>query len=256
MTYLTLGTLWKNENDYALDFIKYHKKVGVEKFVIFDREYHSLKALLKDEENVEIIHFPDIPENIHSEAWARLIAFNKGKTKWLALIDADQALVPVQTSNVKEILKNYENFASLQCNWLSFGSGGQDKRLPGSLYERFIKCTRKQEGVNNHCQFICQPDRTLPVKTHDPHHPILPAGEISVNTNKQQVNGPFNIPPLHDVMWIAHYINKSREEWLIKNAKGRADIYGQKMPMSIFDDYEKIANVETETRVLELWNNV
>lgn len=253
MRYLTLGSCLKNEEPYIMDFIKYHRHVGVEHFVFFDREFAKLSELLKNEKDVEIVHFPDVAGNVHAEAWAKLIGMNQGKTKWLALIDADQALVPVQKTDVKEVLRPYESFASLQCNWHSFGSGGALTKEPGSVYERFTKRAKPSEGVNHHTQFICQPDRALAVRTHDPHHPRLPPGESSVNTKLQVISGPFAIPPVHDVLWVAHYINKSREEWLVKNAKGRADIFGEKMPMNIFDDYEKIANVEDETRVLELW---
>lgn len=254
MFYLTLGSCLKNEESYMKDFVKYHRHVGVQKFVFFDRQYTGMHELFKDEPDVEIIHFPDVPENVHAIAWAQLINHNKGKTKWLALIDADQVLVPVQTTDVKEILKNYEEYASLQCNWHTFGSSGHLTRTPEPLYERFLMRAAPSAGINNHTQFICQPDRTLAQRTDDPHHPKLPANEVSVNTNKAIVpNSPFNSPPHHDILWIAHYISKSREEWDIKNAKGRADIFGQKMPYDMFADHDTFCNVEKETRVLELW---
>lgn len=253
---LTLGTLWKNEESYALDFLKYHRHVGVEKFIILDREYHPLKELLKNEPDVEIIHFPESPTTLHADAWAYLVQYNKGKTKWLALIDADQALVPVKTTDVKEVLIEFERYASVSANWKTIGSGGQEKRLPGSVYERFTMRCKDSEGVNNHCQVIVQPDRGMPKQTkgHDPHSTILPYNEISVNTNHQAVHGPWNIPPVHDKLFIAHYINKSREEFIIKNAKGRADVWGGKIDFSQFDGHEAICNVEKEERMLELWN--
>lgn len=265
MNYLTLGTLWKNEDAYALDFIKYHRYVGVEKFVIFDREYFPLKELLKNEQDVEIIHFPDIPGNVHQEAWGQLIAYNQGKTKWLALIDADQALVPVKTNDVKDILKNYEEFANLQCNWKAFGSSFKEKKELGSLYERFLLCGNDDCIYHTPTQFICQPNRTLGIKVKEPHYPLLPANELSVNTNKEIIsadkvvdlnpNTPlsFNIPPLYDILWIAHYTNKSKEEFILKNSKGRADIFGDKMPFDQFNQYDLICNKHLETRVFDLW---
>jgi hypothetical protein len=254
MRYLTLGSCLKNEEPYMRDFVKYHRYVGVEHFVFFDRQYGPLKEMFKDDPDVEIIHFPDIPENVHAIAWARLIGHTKGQTKWLALIDADQVLVPVQTDDVKVALKEFEQHASVQCNWHTFGSSGRVEPGEGSLYERFLKRAKPSEGINNHTQFICQPDRTQAIRTDDPHHPHVNAGEMSVNTNHAQINGPFNIPPHHDKLWIAHYFTKSKNEWLIKNAKGRADIFGQKMPMDLFDQYDAISNVEEDRRVLELWN--
>lgn len=253
MDYLTIGTLWKDEDDYALDFVNYHKKVGVERFIILDREFNRVKSLFKDDPSVEVVHFPE--PNLHADAWAHLIGMGKGRTKWLACIDADECLVPVQTNDVKEILKKYEEFASLQINWRIFGSGGQDFKNTGSLYERFLMASLPQEGVNNHTQFICQPDRTMNKRTHDPHHPIVNNGEFSVNTNRSAVKGPFNKPPLHDVLWCAHYITKSREEWAFKNSKGRADIFGQKMPFEMYDLHNAVGNAVEERRVLELWNS-
>jgi len=262
--YLTIGSCLKDEHSYIHDFIKYHRYVGVEHFVFFDREYFKLKEMLQNEPDVEVIHFPEEPQNNHQEAWGKLIGYNQKKTKWLALIDADQALVPVKTNDVKEILRDYEDFASLQINWKAFGSGGQEKRLPGSVYERFLFCAPPESQYSLPTQFICQPDRTLAIKTQEPHYPQLPVGEISVNTNKQEIDAnkivpmnpatpkTFQVPPLYDILWVAHYTNKSKEEWLIKNNKGRADILGAKIHSTQFDEYDRECSVK-ETRVLDIW---
>lgn len=265
MTYLTLGSCLKNEEPYILDFIKYHRYVGVERFVFLDREYDSLYNLIGNEPDVEIIHFPENIKNNHMEAWGKLIEYNQGKTTWLALIDADQALVPVKTHNVKDVLSNYESFASLQCNWKAFGSGGQMKKETGSIYERFLLCAPPHSKYSLPTQFICQPARTLAKKTEEPHYPHLPPGEISVNTSGEQIDEnkivamnpgtpkTFQVPALYDVMWIAHYTNKSYKEFLIKNSKGRADIIGSKIHHNQFKEYDAECNI-IENRVHQLWS--
>lgn len=253
MDYLTIGTLWKNENEYAEEFLTYHRSVGVEKFIIYDREYNELYKLIGHHKDVQIFHFPENTENVHANAWASLISRCKGQTKWLALIDADQVLVPVQTNDVRGILKDYENFASVGMNWHSFGSSGHINKIEGSLYERFTMRANDNEGMNNHIQSIVQPDRTLAVRTHDPHHCQLMSGEVNVNTNKEVISGPFNNNHCYDKLWVAHYITKSKEEWAIKNAKGRADIFNEKMPFNMFDDHNKICNAVEELHVKELW---
>lgn len=254
MTYLTLGSLWKDEHDYAEDFIKYHKKVGVEKFIILDREYNKTAEMFKDDPDVTVIHFPE--PSVHAEAWAHLISISAGKTNWLALIDADQALVPVQTDDVKDVLKEFEDYASVQMNWHTFGSNGHLKKEPGSVYERFTKRAIDEEVVNNHTQFICQPHRTLALRTADPHHPKLPHNEVSVNTNKEVIQGPFNPNHCFDKLWCAHYINKSLQECEFKHSKGRADIFGEFMPPDLYTRNEAVANKVDEFRVLELWNKI
>lgn len=265
MYYLTLGTVWKDENDYALDFIKFHKYCGVEKFVIFDREYNQLKEMTKDMPYVEVIHFPDTPENIHMEGFGQLIKYNQGKTKWLICCDADQAIVGTEKDDVREVLKDYEDYASLQINWHSFGSAGQLYKEPGSLYERFTMRAKTDAEINAHTQFICQPDRCLPIKTAEPHYPFVKEGEIYINTNKEQIdpnkvvalnpNTPlsFNVPAIHNILYCAHYVCKSWEEGEKKWAKGRCDIYGTKMPEMKWYEENNICNEEKEERVSELW---
>ena len=210
--------------------------------------------MLGNEPDITIVRFPDTPQNIHSNGWAQIIGLAQGKTNWLYCIDADQAIVPVKTDNVQEILEDYKDFAAVKSNWSSFGSSGHLTKTPGSLYERFTMRAKLNEGLNNHGQFCCQPDRTLALKTDDPHHPKLANNEFLVNTNKQLSPGPFNKPPLHDIMYVAHYINKSREEAETKWRKGRCDIFGEKMPHNMFDIHEEFCNAEKEERVLELWN--
>jgi len=263
--YLTLGSCLKGEESYMLDFVKYHRHVGVEHFIFLDRTFDGLYQLLGQEPDVQIIHFPESPENIHQQAWANLITMNKGQTKWLALIDADQALVPVISSDVRDILKDYENNASLQCNWKAFGSSHHEKREAGSVYERFLLTSLDDSEYNYHTQMICQPDRVLGQKTPEPHYPLLPEGEILINTNKEQIDSnkmvalnpgrplSFNVPPLHNILYINHYTNKSKEEFLIKNSKGRADIFGAKMPLEQFEQYEAQCNVKIDERAFNLW---
>lgn len=265
MKYLTLGSCLKNEEEYIEDFIKYHRKVGVEHFVFFDREFNKLNRLIGNEKDIEIIHFPEIEGNNHQEAFGQLIKYNQGKTKWLALIDADQALVPIKYKNIKNIMQEYEDFSSVQINWKAFGSNGAMKKEIGSVYERFTKCAPANSKYSYPTQFICQPDRTLSIKVEEPHYPCLPAGEISVNTNKEEINSnkivpmnpktpkTFQIPALYDVMWVAHYTNKSYEEFLIKNARGRADILGSKIHLNQFNEYDAEC-IEDEFKVLEIWN--
>jgi len=254
MNYLTLGTLWKDEDDVCLEFIDYHLNAidGVDKIIIFDREYNRIKALVGDNPKVEVHHYPESSTNVHAQAWADMVKMMKGKTKWLACIDGDQALVPIKTKNIQDILKNYEDFGALQINWSTFTSNKQVERTPYSLYERFTETAQTNEGVNNHCQFIVQVDKANPIKGCDPHTPTLLPGHISVNTRKQQVVGPFSSPVDHDVIYVAHYINKSREEYLKKRGKGRADIYGELMPDMFY--LHEFKDAKQDLRAKTLWD--
>jgi hypothetical protein len=256
--YFTIGTLWKQEDTYARDFITLARYLGAERFIIYDREYRAISEMFKNEPDIIVKPYEESPSHLHSHAWASLIADTQSTgaypSSWLALIDADEMVIPVKTDDIKEMLKQYEDFASLQLNWHTFGNSFHETRTEGSLYERFIMRAKPEEGINAHTQAIVQPDRVLAQQTADPHHVRLPAGEVSVNTNRGAVVGPFNRPHLHDVAWIYHAYTKSKQEWAEKNGKGRADIYGTKVDFTLYDQYNKFANDEKEDRVLALWN--
>ncbi len=254
--YLTLGSVFKDELDVAKDFVRYHRYVGVERFLILDREFHALNELFKGEPDVIVKPFPENKVNVHSNAWKELIGMCQTiyPTNWLALIDADQTLTPVRTDDMREVLRDYEQYAALQLSWHTFGSSGHETKTEGSLYERFTKRARADAEINRHTQTICQPARTLAAKTDDPHHVKLPAREYAVNTNKERIAPPSPFTEkLHNVAFVGHFISKSREEWARKNERGRADIFGAKMPFKMFDEHEAFCNAEEELRVRELW---
>lgn len=250
--YLTLVSCLKDEEDCIEDFVKYHRFVGVEKFVFFDRNYSKIKEIFKNDPDVDVIHFPE--PRTHTEAWMAGIAHTQHQSFWTAFIDADEVIVPVKTNNVRDILNKYHGYASLQINWHTFGSSGLEHKTPQSMYEKFLMRTNSNNGVNNHTQSIVQPLFILGCPWPDPHHAPLSSGVISVNEKCIRVQGPFSIPPSHEIIWCGHYYTKSREEWAIKNAKGRADIPGHKIPFDLFDHYNTFCNSTKEERVLELWN--
>lgn len=256
--YLTIVSCIKDEESYIVDFVKYHRYVGVDKFIFFDRGT-EVKHLFSGDADIEITHFPE--PGLQAEAFSEGIIRTKNQTFWAAFIDIDQALVPQTHNNVKEVLKDYESFASLQINWATFGSSGKEIRTIGSLYERFLMKAKDVGGTINEdgykynpnyvTQSIVQPTRVIP-SWIDPHHPVLKKNEIAVNENKIKVDGPF-CEPSYKKLWCAHYYTKSKEEWAIKNAKGRADIRGRKIPFNIYEQYNEFCNAIEENRVLELW---
>lgn len=248
--YLTIVSCVKDEEDYIEDFVKYHRFVGVQKFIFFDRHYNKVKDIFKYDDDVEVIHFPE-PQN-HTQAWEQGIIRTQHQSFWTAFIDIDQVLVPVKCDSLPAVLENYQEFASLQVNWHTFGPSGQETKTKGSVYERFLMRAEDHFGVNNHTQSIVQP---LLIHVHPwgtPHHAPVKHG-VSVNENKNHVSGPFSIPPSQNIIWCGHYYTKSKEEWLYKVSKGRADVQGVHIPTTDFDLYKDTCNVVKELRVLELW---
>jgi hypothetical protein len=254
MHYLTSCSIVKNEDSYISDFVNIHKHLGVEFFLFFDRSDNPLSEKFKGRDDIKVIHFPE--PNRHAHAWLEGVKFFTGKTKWVQFIDIDQVVVPVKTNNIPEMLKPYEQYASLGLNWHTFGSCDREIEPAESTYDAYTKRAISKESVNNHIQSIVQPDRILQKIWSDPHHPPVKFGEVQINEKFQTFKGPFNSPPTQDVGFIAHFYTRSREYWAKKMSKMRADTGTPGGLLEDFDFHQKYMNAEEDLRVKQIWEKV
>jgi|SRR5579885_489865 len=263
MYYLTSCSIVKNEDNYIDDFVKIHKFLGVEFFLFFDRSDNPLSERFKGRSDIQVIHFPE--PNRHAHAWAEGVKFFQGKTHWVQFIDIDQVTVPMKTSDIKVMLQDYESYASLGLNWHSFGYNGRETEPePGiSTYEAYTKRAMNIAPSdwnpacifpNNHIQSIVQVDRADTRMWLDPHHPILLPNHFQVNEKKQYIRGPFNVPPSQEIGFIAHYYTRSREYWMKKCAKLRADTGTQGGLPEQFDHHQLYMNVVEDLTVKNIWD--
>lgn len=256
MYYLSSCSIVKNEDNYIDDFVKIHKALGVEFFLFFDRSDNPLSQRYAGRSDIQVIHYPE--PNRHAHAWRDGVQFFKGKSKWVQFIDIDQVAVPMQTNDLKVMLQDYEQFASLGLNWHSFGAGGREIEPEDNLstYEAYTKRAEALTPINNHIQSILQPDRAQIQVWHDPHHPIVNPGEFQVNERKEQFSGPWNIPPSQNVGFIAHYYTRSRAYWAKKCAKLRADTGTAGSLPAEFDHHQSYMNTVEDLTVKNIWDKI
>lgn len=124
----------------------------------------------------------------------------------------------MQQNNIG-ILKGYEKFASVEINWLCYGSSGEKTHRPGRVMERFRAHSHPDCELNRHIKSIVNPRLTLNFISS--HYPTLLLAH-AVDTNGRIAKEYFfKRSPLHDKMRINHYAVKSYEEFLEKRARGR-----------------------------------
>lgn len=253
MYYLSSCSIVKNEDNYIDDFVAIHKKLGVEFFLFFDRSDNPLSERYKGRSDIEVIHYPE--PNRHAHAWRDGVKYFTGKSKWVQFIDIDQVTVPLWTDDIKVMLQNYEEYASLGLNWHSFGSSSRETEPEAGLstYQAYTMRAPGDHQINNHIQSIVQPDRARQDIWNDPHHPNLNPGETEVNSAKMHFRGPFNSPPRQDIGFIAHYYTRSREYWAKKCAKLRADTGTVGSLPHEFDHHQSYMNAVEDLTVKKIW---
>lgn len=164
---LSIAAIFQNEGPYIKEWIEYHRMVGVEHFWLYnDNSKDNWKEEIQsyiDEGIVEVTDWP-IPDFIFFIEYQRNAyrdALHKalGVTKWLALIDIDEYLLPTDESTVTECLNaHFSNASCVYVNWFHFGTGGVNLREGESLLFRLLRCAPKHCPRNGTGKSIVRPE--------------------------------------------------------------------------------------------------
>lgn len=235
----------KNEGPYVKEWIEYHKMIGFSKFYFYDNE--------SEDDTVDVLK-PYIVEGLveytlikgkgkQLEAYNDAIAKHKDECRWMAFLDMDEYLKPMQNpfepiyELVNRLVEKVGNGAAgIGVNWAMFGSSHLEKKPEGLITENFIYRAEKDFWGCFHVKTICNPRL---VKNYiSPHYPLYITGGHSIDdTDGKRIWGwAWN-----DVKWgnirINHYYCKSREQWIQKVSRGLGDREGS-YDKTQFDKYD------------------
>lgn len=220
--YLAVCAIAKNEGPYFQEWIEWHLSQGVEKFYIYDNESTDCtREVLHpyiESGVVEYQYFPGQKRQL--AAYDDCFERHRFDTRWLAVIDLDEFIVPIQDSSIPVFLQRFEDYAVVEINWLVYGSSGARTKTEGNLMERFRKHSFPNHRLNRHVKSIADPRRVCTmIGCHEAARlsgkPVDPSGRI-IKTHFGDRE------PQQDVIRINHYAIKSYEEFLNKRARGRA----------------------------------
>ncbi len=133
---LAIVAIFQNEADYMKEWIEYHLLIGVEHFYLYNNlstdTYLDVLQPYIDRQIVDLIDWPyeaqnltdynDIQIRAYQDCWVKV---NNGQLKWLAIIDFDEFLVPIQDNDLPTFLKRFESDAHIGgvCGaWVFFGT--------------------------------------------------------------------------------------------------------------------------------------
>lgn len=164
---LSIAAIFRNEGAYLKEWIEYHKMVGVEHFWLYNNsstdDWEEILKPYITEGVVEIIAwpFPSQSKRVKYQEFAYKDALNKarGVTKWLALIDLDEYLLPMKEKTITECLnKHFPNAAAVYVNWRCFGTGGITLKKKESCLFRLTSCSHPLHSVNAIGKSIVRPE--------------------------------------------------------------------------------------------------
>ncbi|GGA21374.1 glycosyltransferase family 92 protein [Okeania sp. KiyG1] len=237
---LSICAIIKNESPYLVEWLEFHKLVGVERFYLYDNEStDNTKEIISSYINSgEVIYcyWPQRPGQL--SAYSHCLENHKQESEWIAFIDLDEFLFPTKADDIKEILDEFIDVPALAVNWLIFGNSNHETKPEGLQIENFIKRSKNNYSPNKTVKCIVHPEQT--VKPVNPHRFIYLNG-LAVTENKQPVNRA--ITPKHSVqkLRINHYHTRSKEESKPKMMGGKAN-KNNKKDWSNFESKEHIFN--------------
>jgi hypothetical protein len=186
---ISIAAIIKNEAPYLKEWIEYHKLIGVEKFYLYDNysddnTFDVLKPYIESSEvcylkwppagtdaedgaELDIIKLEKKMKpvwispstKIHRSEFVQVNAYNhairacRNKTKYLAIIDADEFIVPVQKENLVEVINEItaahpkNSIAAMHVLWEVYGFGGNRHKPDGLVIEHYTRRTDKPATV-------------------------------------------------------------------------------------------------------------
>ncbi|MEI2415956.1 glycosyltransferase family 2 protein [Orrella sp. JC864] len=237
---LGLAGIVKNEADTLLEWIAYHRVIGIDSFFIADNDStdgtREILAALSSHGMAETIDVPTLPgRKPQMPAYSALLGLARGKCDVLAFIDADEFLLPTDGADtlrplVEKIFSDPQ-VSALALNWANFGSAGAVFIEDGLVIDRFTKRARREFGVHYHYKTLVRPE--CGQSFANPHHVRLNAGRYVTALGTEVVPHAKHGDGLSDkVVWegarINHYATKSLEEFLVgKSRRGSASKEGR-----------------------------
>ena len=139
--YLAACIIIKNEAEYIKEWIDFHLLVGFDKIILYDNESNDnlkqkLENYIKKNKLTYIYWDNSFVSNNSNFFWKlsdegkknpQITAYyhaieNFKNFKWIAFIDSDEFLFSPQNKNIKDILKEFEDFFSIAVYWKVFGT--------------------------------------------------------------------------------------------------------------------------------------
>lgn len=236
--YLAACAIAKDEGPYFKEWIEWHKSKGVEKFYIYDNEStdctKEVLAPYIESGIVEYTYFPGY--RMQLAAYDDCFEKHRLDTRWLALIDLDEFIVPIKDKSIPEFLRRFEAFPVVEINWLVYGSSGAKKKMQGTMMERFKRHSQFNHILNRHVKSIVNPRRVF---TMTGCHEAARISGRAADSHGNPIRKNFRErEPQQDVIRINHYAVRSYEEFLEKQNRGRASGTNKTVPSRYFTVYD------------------
>lgn len=225
---LSACAIFQDEAPYLKEWIDYHLKAGVEHFWLYDNnsqdDFSEVLAPYIEDDLIDLIPWESTPNDndfmhfsfdVQTSAYNDAIHRARGVSKWLAIIDIDEYIVPVCNPTIIDALETYfSNASGVLVNWQCYGTSHVTRCNTGEMLKNLTYKMRWNHPRNYYYKSIVQPLHV----THcaNPHYCLFLPGHWQINTNYDAILQD-NTGVYIDKLRINHYWTK--DEWFFWNVK-------------------------------------
>ena len=217
--FLSLVAPLKDEESYLIEFVNYYLIHGVDHFYFYDNESKiPLVEVLSDyREHCTVMRAPG--DAVQVRAYAHFCKNFKQESKWVAVFDIDEFVLPHRHGSFREFLLDYDHCDGIGINWMMFGDGHHKTRPAGGVIENYLYREVKQHAC---IKSVVKGD-ALVGYFDNAHFANLREGSLYVDAHMNPIASAFNENHTVDVIQLNHYFTKSAAEWQVKLHRKRVD---------------------------------
>lgn len=262
---VALCCIGRLENQYAVEFVEWYKKLGFDKIAIYDNnhmgEEHFEEVLQPyiDEKLVEVIPYRNM-ENVQMRAYSDCYVRYKYASDydWVAFFYFDEFLVLKNHSTIQEYLEWVNTKGDFDCvkvNWMIYTDNNMIENDGRPVNERLTTPMDYDKKVgfnfpqNNHTKSIVK------CKTDDfeigwnPHVPIITKKICNADGVAIEDNSPFT-PYTFDNAYLKHFNTKTISEFIHgKMVRGLGDrTHADYMKIVPINEFFKVNDITPEKK--------
>jgi hypothetical protein len=254
---IVLCAIIRNEAANLLEWIAFHRVIGVDHFIFLDNEStDATRYILRPLESAGIItlvpwqtkerylnfELESIGPQVPGYALALDIVRYARVWEWVGFIDLDEFLVPTTNATLLECLASVPNAAAIGINWHVFGSNYHIDRPSGNVIDNYTRRAHTNFAANKHVKTIARVDKIVKPGIHIPlvvNGLLLDMAGSSIDPRRDGIHESVVSSPLR----VHHYFTKSRTDWNMKRLRGRVSKplidseYVRNMTM--FEEYDR-----------------
>jgi hypothetical protein len=171
---IAICCVFQNEAEWLKEWIEFHRLIGVEHFYLYNNlsqdDYLEVLEPYVEEGIVELFDFPKTPFKNTDQltVYNHALRLSREQNDWLAIIDTDEFITPMEQQSLKEYLKDKKNYGGIFAKWQLFGTSGVKFLEPDELLiEKLIYKAPDNDGHHIRGKSIVRPIYTK--RVWDPH---------------------------------------------------------------------------------------